>query len=67
MDKLIFRTRRKIKGGYSRTVRVSNEAMEIIESIADSTGLNKHTVLNRMIDFANEHVVIEDTEDEYEG
>ena len=46
MDKLIFRTRRKVKGGYSRTVRVSNEAMEIIESIADSTGLNKHTVLN---------------------
>ena len=40
--------------------------MEIIESIAEATDLNKHTVINRMIDFANQHVVIEDVYDGYE-
>ena len=66
MDKLIFRTRKKIKDGSTRTIRISEESMEIIESIADSTDLNKHTVINRMIDFANQHVVIEDVYDGYE-
>lgn len=67
MDKLIFRSKRKIKDSSSRTVRVSDRSMEIIESIAESTDLNKHTILNRMIDFANQHVVIEDGYDSYEG
>ncbi|WP_347161635.1 hypothetical protein [Peptostreptococcus anaerobius] len=67
MDKLIFRSKRKIKDSSSRTVRVSDESMEIIEGIAEATDLNKHTILNRMIDFANQHVVIEDGFDRYEG
>ncbi|WAW15431.1 hypothetical protein [Peptostreptococcus equinus] len=67
MEKLVFKSRRKIKDGYSRTVRVSEDSMELIESIADKTELNKHTVLNRMIDFASQHIVIEDVEEGYEG
>ena len=66
MDQLIFRPRKKIKDSCSRTIRVSEESMEIIESIAEATDLNKHTVINRMIDFANQHVVIEDVYDGYE-
>lgn len=66
MDKLIFRPRKKIKNGFTRTIRVSEESMEIIESTAEATDLNKHTVINRMIDFANQHVVIEDVCDGYE-
>lgn len=66
MDKLIFRTRKKIKDGSTRTIRISEESMEIIESIVEATDLNKHTVINRMIDFANQHVVIEDVYDGYE-
>ncbi len=67
MDKLIFRPRKKIKNGCTRTIRGRvEESMEIIESIAEATDLNKHTVINRMIDFANQHVVIEDVYDGYE-
>ncbi|MDY2793991.1 MAG: hypothetical protein SPG13_07065 [Peptostreptococcus porci] len=55
MEKLIFKSKRKTKDGWARTVRVSNESMDIIEEIAEKTDLQKHTILNKMIAFAYEH------------
>lgn len=60
MEKLIFKSKRKMKDGWSRTVRISNESMDILEEIADRTDLPKHTILNKMITFAYEYTEIEE-------
>lgn len=60
MEKLIFKSKRKSKDGWARTVRVSNESMEILEEIAERTDLPKHTILNKIIAFANEYIEIEE-------
>ena len=63
MDKLIISTNNDEKNS-AVIVRISKKASALLDDIVKRSARGKSFVANKMIEFAYEHVVIEDEEDE---
>ena len=63
MDKPIISTNNDEKNS-AIMVRISKKASALLDDIVKRSGRGKSFVANKMIEFAYEHVVIEDEEDE---
>lgn len=62
MDKLIIESSNILEEGTH--IRVSKKAKELVDDIAKRSGRSQYQIVNRMLEFAAERVVIEDEEEE---
>jgi hypothetical protein len=62
MDKLIIESRNILEEGTH--IRVSKKVKELVDDIAKRSGRSQYQIVNRMLEFAAERVVIEDEEEE---
>lgn len=62
MDKLIIESRNILEEGTH--IRVSKKVKELVDDIAERSGRSQYQIVNRMLEFAAERVVIEDEEEE---
>lgn len=62
MDKLIIESRNILEEGTH--IRVSKKVKELVNDIAKRSGRSQYQIVNRMLEFAAERVVIEDEEEE---
>lgn len=61
MDKLIIESRNILEEGTH--IRVSKKVKELVDDIAKRSGRSQYQIVNRMLEFAAERVVIEDEEE----
>jgi hypothetical protein len=61
VDKLIIESRNILEEGTH--IRVSKKAKELVDDIAKRSGRSQYQIVNRMLEFAAERVVIEDEEE----
>ncbi len=64
MDKLIIESRTVLEDGTH--IRVSKKSKELIDEIAKRSGRSQYQIVNRMIEFAAERVVIEGEDEDSE-
>lgn len=57
MDKLVIESRNVLEEGT--LIRVSKKMKEVVEDIAKRSGRSQYQIINRMLEFAAERVVIE--------
>jgi hypothetical protein len=62
VDKLIIESRNILEEGTH--IRVSKKVKELVDDIAKRSGRSQYQIVNRMLEFAAERVVIEDEEEE---
>lgn len=62
MDKLIIPSRNELEDGTH--IRVSKKMKELVDEIAKRSGRSQYVIINKMIEFAYERVVVEDEDDE---
>ena len=56
MDKLIIPSRNELEDGTH--IRVSKKMKELVDEIAKRSGRSQYVIINKMIEFAYERVVI---------
>ena len=61
MDKLIIPTRNELESGTH--IRVSKKAKELVDEIAKRSGRSQYLIVNKMIEFAYDHVELEGDEE----
>lgn len=59
MDELVFKARRPERKGNANTVRVSSDAMAILEDLQTKTGHDISYLASEMIVFADDHCRID--------
>lgn len=62
MDRLIIESRNVL--GEGTHIRVSKKVKELVDDIAKRSGRSQYQIVNRLLEFAAERVVIEDEEEE---
>lgn len=62
MDRLIIESRNVLEEGTH--IRVSKKVKELVDDIAKRSGRSQYQIVNRLLEFAAERVVIEDEEEE---
>lgn len=60
MDELVFKVRRPERKGAANIVRVSSDAMTILEDLQTKTGHAISYLASEMIIFADDHCRVED-------
>lgn len=59
MDRLVFKVKRPERRGAGCVIRISDEAMAIVEDIQAKTGHSAIHIATEMIIFADEHCIVE--------
>lgn len=57
MDKLIIPSRNELEDGTH--IRVSKKMKELVDDVAKRSGRSQYVIVNKMIEFAYERIVIE--------
>lgn len=60
IDKLILKKQRKRTNDNQYRIRVSGEAYEAVEKIAEATNMSLNEVATKMLEYAVNHVEVQD-------